>query len=162
MPWSYPFTNVLKGLIQTFRDHSQSSYNNRYMVHLHFSHSPHRRSLDLIKKSSQKRKKKKNSKCVTPFANDHMGPKKIDSYSFYSSTSKTLYHPTYGIIRILGSGKILLLESEILGFGIWNTAQGIRTPWRVIQNPRLSLARLCINGNGTFAPFAIKFMVCVM
>ena len=34
------------------------------------------------------------------------------------------------------SGKILLLESGILGFGIWKTAQGIRNPLRIgIQNP---------------------------
>ena len=46
--------------------------------------------------------------------------------------------------------------------GMRNTAQRIRTPWRGIQNPRLSLGRLSINGNGTLAPFAIKFTVCVM
>ena len=34
------------------------------------------------------------------------------------------------------SGKILLLESGILGFGIWKTAQGSRNPLRIgIQNP---------------------------
>ena len=34
------------------------------------------------------------------------------------------------------SWKILLLESGILGFGIWKTAQGSRNPLRIgIQNP---------------------------
>ena len=34
------------------------------------------------------------------------------------------------------SWKILLLESGILGFGIWKTAQGIRNPLTIgIQNP---------------------------
>ena len=37
MPWSYPYTNILKRLIQTFGD---CSNNIRY--HLHLSHSPHR------------------------------------------------------------------------------------------------------------------------
>lgn len=52
------------------------------------------------------------------------------------------------------SGKFLLVVSRILGFGIWNTVQGIWNPtyewylefsrpgirnsWLVIQNPRLS------------------------
>ena len=36
-------------------------------------------------------------------------------------------------IQILESGKFLLVESGILGVGIWNTNQGIRNPtndWR--------------------------------
>ena len=37
MPWSYPYTNILKRLIQTFGD---CSNNIRY--HLHLSHSPYR------------------------------------------------------------------------------------------------------------------------
>ena len=41
-------------------------------------------------------------------------------------------------MRILESGKILLVESGILGFGIWNTAQGIWNPtWSRIQVPLL-------------------------
>ena len=31
-------------------------------------------------------------------------------------------------IRILEDGKCLLVESRVLGFKIWNTAQGIRNP----------------------------------
>ena len=42
MPWSYPYTNILKRLIQTFGD---CSNNIRY--HLHLSHSPHRWYLTL-------------------------------------------------------------------------------------------------------------------
>ena len=42
MPWSYPYSNILKRLIQTFGD---CSNNIRY--HLHLSHSPHRWYLTL-------------------------------------------------------------------------------------------------------------------
>ena len=49
-------------------------------------------------------------------------------------------------IRILESGKLLLVEFWILDFGIWNIAQGIRNPtndwkpeskfhWQRIRNP---------------------------
>ena len=44
-----------------------------------------------------------------------------------ASTFLVLVAPCKGI-RIPESGKILLMESEILGFGIQNTAQGIRNP----------------------------------
>ena len=40
MPSCHHYTNILKRLIQTFRDCSQSSNNNGY--HLHFSRSPRR------------------------------------------------------------------------------------------------------------------------
>jgi len=45
-------------------------------------------------------------------------------------------------IRISESGKFLLVKSEILGFGIWNTAQGIR-------NPRLRLESSTWNPEST-------------
>ena len=58
-------------------------------------------------------------------------------------------------IRILDSGKLLHVESGILDFGIWNTAQRIRNPtndynpeskyhWQRIRNPvpRLRIPRL--------------------
>ena len=35
-------------------------------------------------------------------------------------------------IRILESGKLLLVESGIVGFGIRNTAQGIRNPTMIV------------------------------
>ena len=44
-----------------------------------------------------------------------------------------------GTFLLVESGilKICLVESGILGFAIWNTAQGIRNPRCGIQNPRL-------------------------
>ena len=63
--------------------------------------------------------------------------------STYSKVRVTLQNPIkhFGServkgIRILESGKFLPVESGILGFGIRNTAQGIRNPTKIgIRNP---------------------------
>ena len=79
------------------------------------------------------------------------------------------------------SGKFLPVESGILGFGIWNVAQGvqnltknwnpesqfhrqrkrdpvpgIRNPWRGIQNPRLSWTPLHLHGASTKSNCVIR------
>ena len=44
------------------------------------------------------------------------------------SKNRIIISAPYKGLRILKSGKILLMESGILGFGIRNTAQGFRNP----------------------------------
>ena len=55
--------------------------------------------------------------------------------------------------------KILLLESEILDFGIWNTAQGIRTPRlgsKHFQSSYCAKARAeAIKKGGPFSPLPL-------
>ena len=48
-------------------------------------------------------------------------------YSYLIAPNDSYFAP-YKIIRIPESGKFLLVECGILGFGIRNTAQGIRNP----------------------------------
>ena len=51
----------------------------------------------------------------------------IHFFFFHPKQSFVLFAPCK-VMRIPESGKFFLVKSRILGFGIWNTAQGIRNP----------------------------------